>query len=306
MADLKQDIVIRIENISKTYKHRKTNVYALRNVSFSVERGDIFALLGPNGAGKTTLIKIILNFVFPDRGTVFLYTNNSKKPISRKKVGYVPEDLSMPGFSNATSFLYFLGRLSGMKEDNIKRKIQGLLDLTGLAQTFTPINKFSKGMKRRLSIAQAILHEPKILILDEPTDGLDPLERERILNLLKDFREQGGTILLCSHVLTEVESLCNEFLILKQGKIVLNSKVDSKAAYEYAISINISLPYIIIKKLPSGCSYIGSGTKKEILIKNGTYLNEVLSLLNHNSIPIVNIERKNKGLSEIFYKYVSE
>ena len=306
MSDEVLDKVICMEKISKAFKYRKGKIQALKDISFSVERGKIFALLGPNGAGKTTLIKILLNFVFPDQGSVFLFNHNVNDRIARQKVGYVPEDLSMPDFPDATSFLYFLGRLSGMVENVLQKKIPELLELTGLANSTHPINKFSKGMKRRLSIAQAIIHQPELLILDEPTDGLDPIERKRILNLLKDFCNAGGTIFLCSHVLTEVEYLCDQFIILNQGQIVYNSQKDQHDFDEYFISIESDLPKSIIDLLPKNCTVQNSQFRKGIFVNNKKALNDVISLLTQNNITIEQIQKQNNTLSELFFKYINK
>ena len=215
------DLAIQISNLHKTYRDGlfgRRSVTALKGVSFEVPRGQIFGLLGPNGAGKTTLIKVLLGIVRRTRGTAKLLGYVAGDRRSRQQVGYLPEGHRIPAHHTGNSALEFLGRLSGMTYRDIRARQAELLDRVGLAQWGrTPIRKYSKGMQQRLGLAQAMLHDPDLLILDEPTDGVDPVGRSEMRELLNELRAAGKTIFINSHLLQEVELICDKVAILHGG-----------------------------------------------------------------------------------------
>src|SRR6516225_11299422 len=198
---------IEVESLSKTYRDglfsRKT-VEALRGVTFQVERGTIFGLLGPNGAGKTTLIKVLLGIVHKSGGKASLMGLPAGDRRGRRSVGYLPENHRIPRHHTANTALEYYGALSGMRGRDIRKRRPELLELVGLsAWGGSSVKKFSKGMLQRLGLAQALMHDPELLVLDEPTDGVDPVGRKHIRDVLRGMEERGLTIFLNSHLLAE-------------------------------------------------------------------------------------------------------
>jgi ABC-2 type transport system ATP-binding protein len=214
---------IDIHDLRKTYRDglfRRRSVEALKGVSFQVGQGEIFGLLGPNGAGKTTLIKVLLGVVRRTSGQATLLGRPAGDRIGRRRVGYLPEHHRIPRHHTGNSALFYYGQLSGLSRAQIRSKMPELLAAVGLADWGrTSIRKYSKGMQQRLGLAQALLHDPDVLILDEPTDGVDPVGRSEMRALLQRLKAQGKTIFLNSHLLQEVELVCDRVAILDHGLV---------------------------------------------------------------------------------------
>lgn len=194
---------------------------ALDGLDLSVRRGEVFGFLGPNGAGKSTTIKTLLGLVRPQSGEAFLDGLPASDPQARKKIGFLPEEATYYRFLNPLEILAFYGKLSGMPSDLIRKRSDELLDLVGLgAVKKKALSTFSKGMVQKVSLAQALLHDPEILILDEPTSGLDPLARIGLRDILHDLNRRGKTIFFSSHELSEVELLCHSVAIVCGGRAI--------------------------------------------------------------------------------------
>lgn len=222
---------IEADKLSKQYKlgrFRARPLDALKGVSFRVGQGEIFGLLGPNGAGKTTFIKLLLGIVRKSSGQAFMLGHPAGSRAGRKMVGYLPENLRLPKHMTGLTALDYFGRLSNVPGSEIKRRAPELLDLVGLtSRGKDSVSKYSKGMAQRLGLAQALLHEPKLLVLDEPTDGLDPVARSQVRELLIQLKkDRGATIFLNSHLLQEVEQVCDRVAILHQGELRFVGSVD--------------------------------------------------------------------------------
>jgi ABC-2 type transport system ATP-binding protein len=218
------DPVIRVTNLVKTYHDglfRKRKIEALKGVSLEVGQGEIFGLLGPNGAGKTTLIKVLLGIVHKTSGEATLLGEPAGRKAGRQRVGYLPEGHRIPRHLTGNSTLEFYGSLSGLSVAEIRRRRGELLDIVGLADWGkTNVTKYSKGMLQRLGLAQAMLHKPDVLVLDEPTDGVDPVGRSEIRDVLNQLKSQGKTIFLNSHLLQEIELVCDQVAILFRGEVL--------------------------------------------------------------------------------------
>ncbi|GIW98490.1 MAG: ABC transporter ATP-binding protein [Pirellulaceae bacterium] len=214
---------IEIQGLEKEYREGvffKRRFKALHGIEFSVRRGEVFGLLGPNGAGKTTLIKILLGIVRGSGGEARLLGEPAGSRSARRRIGYLPENLVFPAHHTALSAMRLYGRLSYVPEEVIRRRAAELLELVGLVgREREHVRRYSKGMRQRLGLAQALLHDPELLILDEPTDGLDPLGRAQIRRLIHWLKEQGKTVFLNSHILQEVELVCDRVAILVQGRL---------------------------------------------------------------------------------------
>jgi ABC-2 type transport system ATP-binding protein len=211
---------IETQDLHKKYiTLRRKEIPALNGVSLSVERGTVFGLLGPNGAGKTTLVKILLGLAAPTNGSARLLDSSPGDTKSRRRIGYLPEQMRLPDYIKGPAFLRYMGRLNGVPSGVLKTRIPQLLEQVGLGGVKKPAKAYSKGMLQRLGLAQALLNDPELLILDEPTDGLDPLGRKQVRDLLLALKAAGKTIFLNSHMLSEVEQVCDRVVILHQGLV---------------------------------------------------------------------------------------
>jgi ABC-2 type transport system ATP-binding protein len=210
--------------VSKTYRNgflRRRAVEALRDVSLRIESGEVFGLLGPNRAGKTTLVKLLLSLCQPTAGAI----QRLGRPLSDRstlgQIGYVHENHAFPRYLSAAALLEYYGALTLMPYERVRERVPKLLELVGLAdRSREPIARFSKGMIQRLGIAQALLNEPRLLVLDEPTEGLDLNGRRLLRDVVREVRQHGGTVLLVTHVLTEIEHLCDRVGVLVNGRLI--------------------------------------------------------------------------------------
>jgi ABC-2 type transport system ATP-binding protein len=210
--------VVSVEGLRKRYRRR--DPWAVDGVSFAVEPGQAFGLLGPNGAGKSTVVKIIAGLLRAGEGKVQLFGTDPGDPAARKDLGFAPEDPDFPKFLRAPEVLDYFASLLGLDEGERKRRIPETLAFAGLDKERRQIRQFSKGMKQRLGIAQAILGRPKLLILDEPTADLDPLGRRDVRALIDQLKASGVAVLLNSHLLSEVELVCDTVAILAKGRVL--------------------------------------------------------------------------------------
>lgn len=200
--------MLRLENVTKKYKNKTV----VDNLSLSIEGGEVFALLGANGAGKTTTIKMILGLAKVSEGNITIEEG--------KKIGYSPETPYFPPYLTAMEVMKYYAGIEGDKTKKDKEYLKSLLDIIGLEDTKTKVKDYSKGMIQRLALAQALISDPDILILDEPTAGLDALGRKHNLELLKNLKEQGKTIIINSHILHDIEAICDRGVIMKKGKVI--------------------------------------------------------------------------------------
>jgi ABC-2 type transport system ATP-binding protein len=236
------EFAIDLHNVAKTYAG---GVTALRDVFMQVRAGEIFGLLGPNGAGKSTLVKILLSIVRPTRVTGTLLG----RPIGHRptlgRVGYLPEASRFPDYLSGAQVLDYVGGLHRVPRAERRRRASDLLGLVGLTGwEDKPMRTYSKGMRQRLGLAQALINEPELVFLDEPTDGLDPVGRREVANVMRELRKRGMTVFLNSHLLGEAERLCDRVAILTQGQVVRQGTVDSLTSEgrRYELRIEGSLP----------------------------------------------------------------
>jgi ABC-2 type transport system ATP-binding protein len=201
-------------------------VEAVKNASFSVKRGEIFGLLGPNGAGKTTTIKAVLRLIFPTEGEIEIFGHAANDREAARRIGYMPENPYIYQYLKPLEFLDLCGRLTGIPKSERREWAEAMVDQVGLRHAVDrPIGKFSKGMMQRVGLAQALLHEPELLILDEPMSGLDPIGRKEVRDVLLEQRARGKTLLFTSHILSDVELLCDRVVIMQRGEITSEGRV---------------------------------------------------------------------------------
>jgi ABC-2 type transport system ATP-binding protein len=226
-------LAIEAQGLRKVYRSRfggKT-VNALDGVDLRVEAGQLFGLLGPNGAGKTTTVKILLGLTRASAGTAKLYGLPVGDPASRRRVGYLPEGHRFPGYLTARQTLSIFGQMSGVDAATLRRRSGELLERVRLSDwADVRVKKFSKGMTQRLGLASALVHDPDVLLLDEPTDGVDPVGRREIRDLLQEEAARGKAILLNSHLLSEIERMCDRVAVLRAGKVVAEGRIEDLTA----------------------------------------------------------------------------
>jgi ABC-2 type transport system ATP-binding protein len=220
--------VIEVVGLRKVYRSTLgRNITALDGIDLAIREGELFGLLGPNGAGKTTTVKILLGLTRPTSGSASVAGLPVRNPESRRRVGYLPEGHKIPGYLTARQTLSIFGRMSGLDGATITRRAVELLERLSIGQWIdVRVKKFSKGMTQRLGLATALIHSPNVLLLDEPTDGVDPVGRREIRDLLRDEAKNGAAILVNSHLLSEVEMTCDRVAVLRSGKIAAQGTVD--------------------------------------------------------------------------------
>ena len=224
---------IEARGLRKVYRSRLggRSVEALTGIDLRVEPGEVFGLLGPNGAGKTTTVKILLGLTHATAGEASLFGIPVGDPESRRRVGYLPEGHRFPGYLTARQTLAIFGRMSGVDTSDLRARIPRLLERMRLSEwADVRVKKFSKGMTQRLGLAAALVHEPDVLMLDEPTDGVDPVGRREIRDLLQEEAAKGRAILLNSHLLSEVELICGRVAVLRKGAVAAEGKIEDLTA----------------------------------------------------------------------------
>jgi ABC-2 type transport system ATP-binding protein len=208
-------------------------VVAVRHLSLDVEPGQVYGLLGPNGSGKSTTMKIVLGLVSPTAGSTEIFGRDSREVDSREEVGFLPENPYFYKFLTGEETLHYYGKLCGIKGAKLKERASELLALVGLEKARDRrLAGYSKGMLQRVGLAQALIQQPRLLVLDEPTAGVDPAGSREIRDLILDLKKRGITVLLCSHLLSQVQEICDRIGILHQGKLVREGKLDDLISIE--------------------------------------------------------------------------
>ncbi len=217
---------IRFDNLKKTYRERGNRKEALKGISFEVPQGTIFGFLGPNGAGKTTAMHVLLDFIFASEGRAEIMGVDSRDPRSREKVGFLPEIFNFDGFLKGEEFLRLFGKLGGANPEAVKTRIPQLLEFLDMPTAGSArIRNYSKGMTQKIGLAQALIADPDVLILDEPTSGMDPIAKARVKQLLQKLRSEGKTVFLSTHILSDIEDIADRVAIINNGELLAVDKL---------------------------------------------------------------------------------
>ena len=228
---------ITIDNLTKEFKNpsviKRGVVVAVKNLSLTVEAGHVYGLLGPNGSGKSTTMKIILGLVTATAGRTYIFDRDSRDVESREAVGFLPENPYFYKFLTGSETLQFYGKLCGMRGAKLEERTKELLALVGLEEAADRrVGGYSKGMLQRIGLAQALIQEPRLLVLDEPTAGVDPAGSRQIRDLILKFKERGITVMLCSHLLSQVQEICDRIGIMHRGELVREGALDQLISIE--------------------------------------------------------------------------
>ena len=229
-TDSQPEVVIETRNLTKVYRDfwGRQKVRALKALDLEVRRGEIFGLLGPNGSGKTTTIKLLLGLLFPTSGRALVFGKDSTDVSKNERIGYLPEESYLYKFLNAEETLDFYGRLFNLSAAERKERINRLISDVKLDWARRrQLKEYSKGMTRRIGLAQALINDPELIVLDEPTTGLDPIGTREMKDLILRLREEGKTVLLCSHLLPDIQDVCDRIAILHQGELKELGRIDT-------------------------------------------------------------------------------
>jgi ABC-2 type transport system ATP-binding protein len=305
--------VIETHNLSKTYGGMLgRSVHALVDVDLEVPAGQAFGLLGPNGAGKTTLVKVLLGLVRPTAGEARLLGRRAGSPASRLRIGYMPERRSYPGFLSAAQVLDLFGRLLGMRQPWRRQRVAEVLEEVEMSPwSGHRVGGFSKGMQQRLALAQALLPDPDVLFLDEPTEGIDPLGRVAIRRILRRNIEHGKSLFINSHMLTEVEKVCERIAILARGRVVRAGPLGELTAGERVYRITVAGEDIeaIRARVPDAAEVgaIGRGlTSLRVGVDDRTHLNVWIDRLRRGGHEIEEILPLRDSLEDVFLHAIRE
>ena len=302
---------INVENITKVYGTQK----ALDQVSFSIKEGEIVGLLGPNGAGKSTLMKIITCFIPPTSGNVNVCGYNIfDNPLDiRRNIGYLPEHNPLYLEMYVREFLIFVAGIYGIK-NNTKQRVEEIIELTGLTKEANKkIGQLSKGYRQRVGIAQALIHDPKVLILDEPTTGLDPNQLEEIRQLIKKVGETK-IVMLSTHIMQEVEAICSRVIIINSGKIVADDKTENLQSLQnnsnqYFVEFNKEINTTLIKqhlKDITNVIYNGKNFYTITTKTNNDIRENIFKWAVDNNLMVLTIRKNENNLEKIFHDLTSK
>jgi len=281
---MQSEVIIETQNLSKVYRDfwGRQKVRALKALDLEIRRGEIFGLLGPNGSGKTTTIKLILGLLFPTNGQALVFGRDATEVTKNERIGYLPEESYLYKFLNAEETLDFYGRLFNMSRAVRRQRVADLIEMVGLNWAKRrQLKEYSKGMTRRIGLAQALINDPELIVLDEPTTGLDPIGTREMKDLIVKLREEGKTILMCSHLLADVQDVCDRIAILYQGELKEMGRVDNLLKVRDVTEIRAA-----------GLSAIGQ--------------EEVRLAIERNNGHVLNMGNPTTTLEELFLKIIHE
>jgi len=304
--------VVEVQGLTKVYQTglKRGNIIALNEVSLGIAQGEIFGLLGPNGAGKTSLMKVLLGITRATSGSVAVMGYSPEEPVSRDKVGYLPENHRFPTHLTGQGLLSLTGRMHGLPKAEIEQRSEELLKLVGMERwATTKIRKYSKGMAQRIGLAQAMIPDPDLLLLDEPTDGVDPVGKIEIREVLKKIQSTGKSVLLNSHLLSEVESVADRVAILSKGRLVTTDTVRNlthkRNEFEIRASIgdqHIEIPQEVGKQIAISANRM----IVELKDPEGDGMSQIIDLLRQRRINIHAIIPLKISLEQSFIEKVSD
>ncbi|GJQ58533.1 MAG: ABC transporter ATP-binding protein [Candidatus Scalindua sp. AMX11] len=235
-------LAIKTNNLTKVYRSffGRKKVLALNKLNIEIKVGEIFGLLGPNGSGKTTTMKLLLGLIFPTEGNAFLLGKATNDIKTKSRIGFLPEESCFYRFLNADETLDFYGQLFNIPKKERKVRADSLIKLVGLEfARKRPLRQYSKGMLRRIGIAQALINDPDLIILDEPTSGLDPIGTKETKDIISELKKQGKTVLLCSHLLSDVQDICDRIAILDKGTLQVSGTIDNLLSHKDLVEMQL-------------------------------------------------------------------
>ncbi len=302
-----------VSHLKKSYG----DTAAVKDLSFQVNSGEIYGLIGPNGAGKSTTMLMIVGLLSPDQGTIRLEDQDFQfhDPSMRRRLGFVPQDISLYPELNAAQNLRFFGRLYGLRGRRLKERVDQILNIAGLVDNADHrINSFSGGMKRRLNFGVALLHNPELVVLDEPTVGIDPQSRSHLLECIRELGHQGVGVVYATHYMEEVEAVCHRIGIMDRGKLLREGTLDELLSGE-RMNVSIKIPQIppeLRRKLQESAqiesdsethvTFVIHSNSEDSSVSQTDQLRRVIDLLDLEKVSIQSIETRKPSLEQLFLK----
>lgn len=296
---------IEVHQLTKDYP----NVRALDSLSLEVRQGECFGLLGPNGAGKTTLIKILLDLLSPTSGSAKILNQSVKNEKTRERVGYLPERVRIHGFLKGAEFLDYQGKLYGMTQDYRKKRVEECLKLVGMyEERVRKVGEYSKGMAQRIGLAQALLNEPELLLLDEPAAGLDPISNKEFRDILLNLKDSGVTIFINSHLLSEIEMICDRVAILHRGRLVKTGSKEELTAKGESVELKVEgIHDVLLEKLREMSIQLQrEGNTITLSPKDSHTISTIPEIVINHGGKLLSLTTRIESLEDIFYRLIKE
>ena len=308
------NIVIKTENLTKVFKigFRGKSIVALKGLNLDVTEGEIFGFLGPNGAGKTTTIKILMGLIYPTTGKAWILNRILNKEATdvevKNHVGFLPEQPYFYDYLTSREFLRFYGQLFGLEGDELRTRMKNLLTLVGLEDAADlQLRKFSKGMLQRIGIAQALINQPDLIVLDEPMSGLDPIGRKEIRDIILRLKGDGKTVFFSTHIIPDVEMICDRVGMLMKGELVnvgrLNEIMDAKVKYVEIVARNVSKEMLAHMEA-MGSSVYETWEHVSINVKDEDRVDSILQLIKDGKGRVISVIPQRETLEEHFIKKI--
>lgn len=302
--------VIDLHNLTKSYASGwpgRPPFVGLDGLSLTVGHGEIFGFLGPNGAGKTTTIKILMGLVRPTSGSALLLGRPAGDVATRRRVGFLPESPYFYDYLTAEEFLTFYGRLAGLAHAVINERIHELLQLVGLVDARTrQLRKFSKGMLQRIGLAQALIHDPELVILDEPMTGLDPVGRKQVRDLILSLRDRGKTIFFSTHILHDVEMICDRVGVVMKGKLIASGRVDELMQRNHTQSVEVVCRQVNVEHnaliRAHAARVLQQGQQSLIVLANAEGVDPVVGEIRRQGGKLISVTPHKASLEDLFFQ----
>lgn len=304
--------MIKTEGLTKIFKSgfRGRKIAALQDLNLEVKEGEIFGFLGPNGAGKTTTLKILMGLIYPTSGKAWLLDKELGNVDVKECIGFLPEHPYFYDYLTAGEFLKFYGGLFNIQRSELKHEINNLIRLVGLeGANNLQLRKFSKGMLQRIGLAQALINDPRLVLLDEPMSGLDPIGRKEIRDIILRLRDEGKTIFFSSHIIPDVELICNRVGILMKGRLLDIGKLDE------ILDARVKYVEVVVKYLPEDTIYhikeiwpqVYRGANQiSIRVENERDVGRVLDIIRDNKGTVISVTPNKETLEEHFIREIEE
>lgn len=301
--------VIRVEGLTKQFRSGwpgRPPAIVLDGLSLSVGVGEIYGFLGPNGSGKTTTIKVLMGLIRATAGVAEVFGKPVGDVPTRRRIGFLPEAPYFYDYLTAEEFLRFYGRLSGLSEEVLRARVPQLLEMVGLAEAARrQLRKFSKGMLQRVGLAQALIHDPELVILDEPMSGLDPIGRKQVRDLILGLRDQGKTVFFSTHIIPDVEMICDRVGVIVKGKLLATGRVEELVSQGHMHSVEVVCQGFTVTDVPTitamAVRVVQRGPQALIVLPRPDRLEELLGEIRKHGGTLISVTPQKGSLEELFF-----
>lgn len=307
--DIAAQSVVQVQNLRKVFRvgFWGRRVTAVDSVSLDIQRGEVFGFLGPNGAGKTTTIKILMGLIYPSGGAATLFGRPIGDPTAKAKVGFLPESPYFYDYLTGREFLRFYGHLFGLLGAALEKRIDELLELVGMTPARDlQLRKFSKGMLQRVGIAQALINDPELVVLDEPMSGLDPIGRKEVRDLIFRLKESGKTVMFSSHILHDAELLCDRVAMIMKGRLVacghVSELIAGDSTHEVEMVIDRLLPEALERIKSLAGKVVLQGERVMVVLSNQQAVDQALDVIRSSKAKLVALTPHKASLEDLFIR----